>query len=55
MLQANRIVAGVGITNPLGDPRLTRGEEKALQRNIVMKVLEALTRGGRDEICELDR
>jgi glycine reductase complex component B subunit gamma len=44
MLQANRIVAGVGITNPMGDPRLSHEEEKVLRRNIMMKALETLTR-----------
>jgi glycine reductase len=44
MLQANRIVAGVGITNPMGDPRLSHEEEKLLRRNILMKALETLER-----------
>ena len=44
MLQANRIVAGVGITNPMGDPRLSLEEEKVLRSNILMKALETLTR-----------
>ena len=44
MLQANRIVAGVGITNPMGDPRLSLKEEKVLRRNILMKALETLAR-----------
>ncbi len=43
MLRANRIVAGIGITNPLGDPKLSRDEEKALRKKIVKKALEALT------------
>jgi betaine reductase len=44
MLQANRIIAGVGITNPVGDPRLSHDEEKALRRNILLKALDALTK-----------
>jgi betaine reductase len=44
MLQANRIIAGVGITNPVGDPRLSHDEEKALRRDILLKALDALTK-----------
>jgi betaine reductase len=43
MLRANRIVPGVGITNPVGDPRLSHDEEKALRRDILLKALVALT------------
>ena len=39
---ANRIVPAVAIPYPLGDPALTRGEEKALRRKIVEKSLKAL-------------
>jgi betaine reductase len=42
MLRANRIVPGVGITNPVGDPRLSHDEEKALRRDILLKALVAL-------------
>jgi len=42
MLHANRIVPGVGITNPVGDSRLSHDEEKALRREILLKALEAL-------------
>ena len=39
---ANRIVPAVAIPHPLGDPALTREEEKALRRKIVEKALKAL-------------
>jgi glycine reductase len=38
----NRIVPGRGITHPLGDPALSRPEEKALRRRLVERALEAL-------------
>ena len=44
MLRANRVVPGIGITNPLGDPRLSPAEEKAVRKNITASALEALTR-----------
>ena len=42
-LHANRIVPGVGITNPLGEPYLSRQEEKALRKKIVLAALKTLT------------
>jgi glycine reductase complex component B subunit gamma len=42
-LHANRIVPGIGITNPLGDPLLSRVEEKALRKKIVLDALKTLT------------
>jgi glycine reductase complex component B subunit gamma len=42
-LHANRIVPGVGITNPLGNPHLSREEEKALRKKIVLAALKRLT------------
>ena len=41
-LHANRIVAGIGITNPLGDPHLSREEEKSLRKKIVLDALKTL-------------
>jgi glycine reductase complex component B subunit gamma len=38
----NRIIPGQGITHPLGDPALPRGEEKALRRRLVRQALDAL-------------
>lgn len=39
---ANRIVPAIAIPHPLGNPALSREEEKALRRKIVEKALEAL-------------
>jgi glycine reductase complex component B subunit gamma len=39
---ANRIVQGVAITNPLGNPELSSVREKELRRDIVRKALEVL-------------
>jgi glycine reductase len=39
---ANRIVPAVAIPHPLGDPKRTREEEKALRRKLVEKALNAL-------------
>jgi glycine reductase complex component B subunit gamma len=42
MTGANRIVRGVAITNPVGDPALGGGDERALRRRIVQRALEML-------------
>jgi glycine reductase len=42
MAGANRIVRGVAITNPTGDPTLPPDEERALRRRIVERALEML-------------
>ena len=39
---ANRIIPGQAITHPLGDPMLSRDEEKSLRRRMVQRALEAL-------------
>ena len=39
---ANRIVPAVAIPHPLGNPALTREEEKEIRTKIVSKALEAL-------------
>jgi glycine reductase len=39
---ANRIVQGVAITNPVGNPELSREREKELRRRLVKKALEVL-------------
>jgi glycine reductase complex component B subunit gamma len=41
-LHVNRLVAGVGITHPLGDPLVSRAEEKAIRRRILDKALDML-------------
>ena len=39
---ANRIVPAIAIPHPLGNPALTREEEKAIRRHILEKALAAL-------------
>jgi len=39
---ANRIVPAVAIPHPLGDPKRSKEEEKALRRKLVEKALKAL-------------
>lgn len=39
---ANRIVPTVAIPHPLGDPTLSREDEKELRRKLVRKALKAL-------------
>ncbi len=39
---ANRIVPAVAIPHPLGNPALSREEEKKLRRKLVEKALDAL-------------
>jgi len=38
----NRIIPGKAITHPLGDPTLSRADEKALRRGLVKRALDAL-------------
>jgi len=39
---ANRIIPGKAIPHPLGDPALSRSEEKELRRRMVRRALAAL-------------
>lgn len=39
---ANRIIPGVGIPHPLGDPKLSPEEQFPLRKNLVLKALAAL-------------
>jgi len=39
---ANRIVPTIAIPYPLGDPSLSKAEEKELRRKLVVKALKAL-------------
>ena len=41
----NRIMAGVGIPHPLGDPARPKAEERDLRRRIVATALRALETG----------
>ena len=43
MVGANRIVRGVAITHPTGDPSLEGPDERALRRHVVERALEILT------------
>ena len=40
---ANRIVPTIAIPHPLGNPALSKEEEKAIRRKLVEKALAALT------------
>ena len=40
---ANRIVPTVAIPYPLGDPKLSKSDEKELRRRLVKKALDALS------------
>ena len=48
-LHANRVVQGVAITHPLGDPKVSGSEEKALRRTIVARALESLAQTPRKQ------
>ncbi len=39
---ANRIIPAVAIPHPLGNPTLSKKDEKALRKELVMKALKAL-------------
>lgn len=39
---ANRIVPAIAIPHPLGNPTMSKEDEKKIRRNIVLKSLEAL-------------
>ena len=39
---ANRIVPAIAIPHPLGNPELSREEEKSLRRKLVEKALDAI-------------
>jgi len=43
MLGAHRIVQGIGITNPVGNPKLSGDEEKPLRKRLVKSALQRLT------------
>lgn len=40
---ANRIIPTVSIPHPLGDPKKSKEEEKALRQKLVRQALDALT------------
>jgi len=43
MVGANRVLRGVSITHPTGDPSLATGDEHDLRVEIVRRALEMLT------------
>jgi glycine reductase len=43
MVGANRILAGVAIPHPVGDPGLTSEEEPRARRRLLLRALEVLT------------
>ena len=57
MLGVNRIIQGVGITHPLGDPRVSHEQEKALRKRILIAALQSLAEkiqeGGKNEKQEV--
>lgn len=57
MLGANRVIQGVGITHPLGDPSVSHEEEKALRKRILSEALQVLAEkiqeGEKDEKQEV--
>jgi len=42
MVGANRVIRGVSITHPTGDPNLAAGDEHALRRRVVERALDML-------------
>jgi glycine/betaine/sarcosine/D-proline reductase family selenoprotein B len=55
MVGANRILRGVSITHPTGDPSLAAGDEHGLRARIVRRALEMLaTEVGPATIWELE-
>jgi glycine reductase len=55
MVGANRIVKGVSITHPTGEPTLAAGEEREMRRRIVERALKMLeTEVGPRTIWEID-
>ncbi len=42
MVGANRVLRGVSITHPTGDPSLAAGDELVLRRRVVERALEML-------------
>ena len=42
MVGVNRILTGIAVPNPVGNPKLSADQEKVLRRQIVDKALEML-------------
>ena len=43
MVGANRILSGVAIPHPVGNPGLAQEEERQMRRRLLMRALEVLT------------
>jgi glycine reductase len=43
LVGANRVVQGIAVTNPMGNPRVSNKEEKALRKNMLESAFELLT------------
>jgi glycine/betaine/sarcosine/D-proline reductase family selenoprotein B len=55
MVGANRILRGVSIAHPTGDPTLAVGDEAALRRRIVQRALQMLaTEVGPGTVWEME-
>jgi betaine reductase len=46
----NRIIAGRAVTHPLGDPSLSRDQEKEFRRRLLRKALDVLQTDTREQI-----
>ena len=42
LVGANRVVQGIAVTNPLGNPRVSNKEEKAIRKEMLESALELL-------------
>ncbi len=47
---ASRIVEGKALTHPLGDPALSRAEERQFRRMLLLRSLEALKTAVQDQL-----
>jgi betaine reductase len=43
LVGANRVVQGIGVTNPMGNPRVSNKEEKAIRKEMLESAFELLT------------
>lgn len=44
LVGANRIVQGIAVTNPMGNPKVSNKEEKAIRKEMLESAFELLTR-----------
>jgi glycine reductase len=43
LVGANRVVQGIAVTNPMGNPKVSNKEEKALRKGMLESAFELLT------------